>query len=389
MLVGGTVRDHLMGRPIRDWDIEVHGIAERQLEKILRKLGPVNAVGRSFAVYKLGAPGAELDVSLPRRDSNAGPGHRGIRVQGDPHMGPREAARRRDLTINAILLDLDTGALLDPWGGLADLAARRLRAVDSHTFLEDPLRALRVVQFAARLAFDPTDDLLALCREASLHELPPERIQEEWRKLLLGSPRPSVGLRVARDADILARVFPEANAVDAPAVDIAVDRMAERAFDPEGRRYAALLSAWLHRGDSACVDATLDRLWLHSWHGYPVRDRVRDVIAAWTDPCDTDADLRHLAVRAEPDLVLTLRWAVSGDPHALARRDRALALGVLHEPPGRLLLGRHLGVLDVPPGPAMGRLLAHVYTRQLDGAVRTTEEALDAARAWWAAQSKG
>ena len=113
----------------------------------------MDAVGQAFRVYKLsGVEGVEgaVDVALPRRDSKVGPGHRGIAVEGDPSLSVEEAARRRDFTMNAMLFDPATGEILDPWGGRRDLEARLLRAVDARTFGEDPLRALRAVQFAAR-----------------------------------------------------------------------------------------------------------------------------------------------------------------------------------------------------------------------------------------------
>ena len=134
-------------------------------------MGPVNAVGKSFGVFKLNDRSVgEVDVSIPRRDSNAGPGHRGISVEGNPDMTVTEAARRRDLTVNAILYDLQADALVDPFNGQRDLDLRTLRAVDADTFLDDPLRALRVVQFAARLEFEVAPSLLALC-ERSPQEL--------------------------------------------------------------------------------------------------------------------------------------------------------------------------------------------------------------------------
>lgn len=383
LLVGGCVRDHLLHRAMKDWDVEVHGVPEPALATLLRGLGKVSAVGRSFGVYKLVRDDLEIDVSLPRRDSKVGPGHRGIRVEGDPFMGPREAARRRDLTVNAIMLDARTGEILDPWGGLEDLVARRLRAVDEDTFLEDPLRALRVVQFAARLHFAPGPELIALCRRADLHELPAERIQDEWRKLLLGADRPSVGLRIARESTVLQRVFPEAATSDHPEVDDAVDRMAALDLASEGRRYAAMLATWLHRAPPAAVEATLDRLWLHKWHHYPLRERTLDAVACWSaDPGD-DAALRHLSTRTEVEITLLVRWAVLDDPGVLDRLERARALGVHHEAPARLLLGRHLGSVGIPPGPAMGAVLDHVYERQLDGAITTRKEALAEARRWW------
>jgi len=174
-VVGGAVRDSLLGLPIKDLDVEVFSLPAERLEPVLAAHGRVDAVGQAFRVYKLsGVEGVEgaLDVALPRRDSKVGPGHRGISVEGDPSLSIEEAARRRDFTINAMLLDPATGRLLDPWGGQRDLEARLLRAVDARTVGEDPLRALRAVQLAARheLAVDPAT--AALCAAMPLAELP-------------------------------------------------------------------------------------------------------------------------------------------------------------------------------------------------------------------------
>ncbi|MGH9902722.1 MAG: tRNA nucleotidyltransferase, partial [Pyrinomonadaceae bacterium] len=126
LLVGGCVRDALMGRMPKDWDVEVYGIAPGRLRELLDGFGRVNAVGEAFTVYKLGH---DLDVSLPRRERKAGRGHRGFVIEGDPSMSVEEAARRRDFTINAILQDPLAGEIIDPFGGRADLERRTLRAV--------------------------------------------------------------------------------------------------------------------------------------------------------------------------------------------------------------------------------------------------------------------
>lgn len=370
--VGGVVRDHLLGRPLYDWDIEVHRLPERELERILEGLGTVDAVGRAFSVFKLTRRGLTIDVALPRQDSNSGPGHRGIAVRGDPNLGPREACRRRDLTVNAILCDVLTSELVDPFGGAEDLRARRLRAVDADTFLEDPLRALRVVQFAARLHFTVDDSLLALCRRAPVDELPEERVREEWFKLLRAQ-HIAHGLDVARRSDLLDRVFPEA--ADAQ-TDAALDRQSPTDEPEEPRKMALMLLTWLADRDRSAVLATLDRLGLHRWLGYPVRDQLDKAHSALQEPADTDAALRHLAARAEPFLVLQTRAAVDPDgPHA-EHLERATSLGLRYaaEPP--LLLGRDLLAAGLKPGPAIGKTLARAYTAQLDGAVRRREEAL-------------
>src|SRR5438128_3610054 len=150
LIVGGWVRDRLMGRDSPDIDIEVFRLASDRLRQVLESLGRVEAVGESFQVYKVG----DIDVSLPRRDSKAGRGHKGFIVVGDPDMSIEEAARRRDFTVNAISWDPLTGEYFDPFDGRGDLQRRLLRMVDAETFPDDSLRALRAVQFAARLEFD-------------------------------------------------------------------------------------------------------------------------------------------------------------------------------------------------------------------------------------------
>jgi len=144
LVVGGFVRDRLLGRTSKDLDLEVFGIAQDDLLPILARFGRVETVGQSFPVYKLGP----VDVALPRRESKSGRGHKGFVVQGDPWMTVGDAARRRDFTINAILWDPLNDEILDPVGGRADLDARCLRVVDADTFGDDSLRVLRALQFA-------------------------------------------------------------------------------------------------------------------------------------------------------------------------------------------------------------------------------------------------
>lgn len=383
-LVGGGVRDHLMHRPLKDWDLEVYGLPADALERVLGTVAAVNAVGRAFAVFKLRRGRREIDVSLPRRDSKQGPGHKGIQAVGDPTMTPAEAARRRDLTVNALMVDLHTGELLDLYGGVADLEARVLRAVDAETFLEDPLRALRVVQFAARLQFEVSAELIALCRRAELHELPEERLQAEWAKLLLAGVSPAHGLRVARAADILRRVFPELHAVDDPALDVLLDRAVPQrdACPDEAHALALMLLVWLHRLDLDGATRTLDRLKLHRWDGHPMRVPLLAALPELHAPITTDAALRHLSSRAEVELVLRARIALFADPACTPALERAKALGIDREAPPPLLQGRHLGELEVPKGPLMGQLLRAAYLAQLDGDLRTLDEALAYARTW-------
>ena len=210
LVVGGWVRDHLLGTGSKDVDIEVSGLDVERLESVLAGFGRVHAVGRAFGVFRVG--GIDVDFSLPRRDSKHGPGHRGFDVTPDPSLGFAQAARRRDLTVNSIGIDPLTGEVLDPHGGRRDLERRVLRATDPERFPEDPLRGLRVAQLAARLEMAPDEELVALCRALDLGELSGERVFDELAKLLLRAAKPSIGFRFLEDSGQL-RFFPELDAL--------------------------------------------------------------------------------------------------------------------------------------------------------------------------------
>ena len=216
VVVGGWVRDHLLGIRSKDVDVEVFGLDVARLESLLAGFGKVYAVGRAFGVFRVG--GIDVDFSLPRRDSKRGPGHRGFDVAPDPSLDFSAAAQRRDLTVNSIGLDPLTGEVLDPHAGRRDLERGVLRATDPAHFPEDPLRGLRVAQLAARLEMTPDEALVALCRKLDSSELSGERVFDEFRKLLLLAPKPSIGFRVLEDTDQL-RFFPELDALRGVAQD--------------------------------------------------------------------------------------------------------------------------------------------------------------------------
>lgn len=211
LLVGGCVRDMLLGIPAKDLDVEVYGVAPERLEEIVRGLGKVSDVGKSFAVLKLFVDRVAIDVSIPRTDSKIGDGHRGFAVHADPSMTFAEAARRRDFTVNAIMMDPLTGEVIDPYHGVDDLQARKLRVVDAKLFGDDPLRVLRALQFAARFALTPDESTREVMRSMapSLKELPRERVGGEWRKLLLRAERPSIGLELGMELGVFHQLHPE------------------------------------------------------------------------------------------------------------------------------------------------------------------------------------
>ena len=172
IVVGGFVRDALLNIPSKDIDIEVFGVESlEKLEQLLLPYGQVNSVGKSFGVVKLQLPDLEVDFSIPRQEEKTAEGHRGFSVTLNSTLSFEEAAIRRDFTINAMGYDLKAKKLLDPFGGQNDLAAKRLDMVNAKTFVEDPLRLYRAVQFAARFELEATEELHTLAREMIANEM--------------------------------------------------------------------------------------------------------------------------------------------------------------------------------------------------------------------------
>jgi tRNA nucleotidyltransferase (CCA-adding enzyme) len=428
LVVGGWVRDRLMGREqSKDIDVEVFGVPVDTLRTILQSLGRVETVGESFQVFKAG----DVDVSLPRRESKSGRGHRGFEVTGDPSMTAVDAARRRDFRINAILWDPLSGDYLDPFDGRGDIDRRVLRVVDPATFSDDSLRALRAIQFAARFEFALDEEARALCRAMPLDDLPAERIWGEVEKLLL-APTPSIGFALALDLGIVEKLWPELKALDGcpqehewhPEGDVwvhtlqVIDQARMRIDDlPRPQQLTMMLGAVCHDlgkpattkfsdGRIRSLDheeqgvapalSLLDRLNVHSVDGYDVRRQVAGLTAqhlkpgAWYKVRDEVGDGAFRRLAAKVDLELLARLAKSD---CLGREpgtfdctamdwflDRARQLGVEHKPPGPILLGRHLLELGLAPGPRVGEILKAVYEQQMDGSVTTIDQALDAAR---------
>ncbi|HBY05512.1 MAG: Multifunctional CCA protein [candidate division TM6 bacterium GW2011_GWE2_42_60] len=203
-MVGGAVRDFVLGLPLKDVDIEVHDINLDGLRGILQNFGPVEMVGKSFGVLKLfGA--FESDWSVPRAD---GKGRKPL-VEIDPGMGIVQALRRRDLTMNAMAIDLHDWHLIDPYGGEDALNQKRLSCVDPETFIEDPLRFYRVMQFCARFECEPDEILNETCRSMDIRTVSRERIESECEKVFLWSKRPSLGFRWLERLGRLPEIFQE------------------------------------------------------------------------------------------------------------------------------------------------------------------------------------
>ena len=178
-IVGGAVRDRILGYECKDYDIECFGITIDDFETAMGHLG-AQGVGKSFFVYKY----HDLDISLPRTEKKIAKGHRGFEVS--LALEEKEASKRRDFTINALMYDIQNEQILDFWDGLDDLEHKVLRVVDEDTFVEDSLRVLRAMQFAARFGFKVEEKSCRLCQGIFLDDLPKERIFRELEKMFMG-----------------------------------------------------------------------------------------------------------------------------------------------------------------------------------------------------------
>ncbi len=195
LLVGGSVRDALLGETAKDLDFEVFRMTPEALKSLLGRHFELDLVGLSFGVLKIRR--LAIDVSIPRRESKRGLGHKGFEIHSEPTLTVAEAAERRDFTINAMSFDPLTGELIDPFRGRRDLETRTLRHV-SEKFAEDPLRVLRGMQFAARFGLDADAGTIALCRSIEPEGLAAERVFDEWRKLIVAGREISRGLSFLR-----------------------------------------------------------------------------------------------------------------------------------------------------------------------------------------------
>ena len=206
--VGGCVRDSLMGRECTDVDIEVHGVSPETLEDILDGVGGRIEYGKSFGVYSIS--GTHLDIAMPRRESATGRGHKDFKIDVDPYIGVKNAAKRRDFTVNALMQNVLTGEIVDSFGGMKDLEKGILRHVFDDSFPEDPLRVLRAAGFSARFEFEIADETVSLCKKMDVSTLSRERVFAETEKALLLAKKPSIYFENLRKMDKLSFWFPDA-----------------------------------------------------------------------------------------------------------------------------------------------------------------------------------
>jgi tRNA nucleotidyltransferase (CCA-adding enzyme) len=410
-LVGGTVRDVLLGFPAGDLDLEVFGLSAADLRAALEMEFELDLVGQSFGILKV--RGWPIDVGLPRREAKIGLGHKGFEVYSDPDMSLLDAASRRDFTINAIYADPLTGDLEDHFGGREDLGQRILRHT-SPAFSEDPLRVLRGMQMAARFTLTVAAETVNLCRNIEPEGLAGERIYGEWVKLMTLGVRPSLGLTFLKDSGWL-QYFPELAALSGVPQD--------PKWHPEG-------DVWVHT--LHCMDAFARERTGDSWEdlvvgfavlchdlGKPETTTVGDdgkirslgheargveltftFLESMTSPNKLAAEVaplvaehmrppalyrakassvavRRLAARVKriDRLVRVARADIFGRPplpdDVFPAGDwlmaEAEALGLSDRMPEQIVLGRHLIAQGLEPGPGFGKILTRCFEAQIEG----------------------
>jgi len=439
IVVGGSVRDHFLKLPIKDYDIEVYGLDNMEkLEKILSEFGSVNLVGKSFGVLKFVHEKEEYDFSFPRLESKIAKGHRGFEVQTDGKMDFKTAAKRRDFTINAMGYDVEAKAFLDPFDAQEDIKNKILRHIDDDSFVEDPLRVYRAVQFCARFEYALADETNVLCKEmiekGMLEELPKERVYGEWKKLLLKAKKPSLGFELMRELGALQYFLELQDIINVPQDPnwhpegdvwvhtlMSIDAMAQlcrsgcshpddenedkqklkfmfailchdfgkastTAFDEEKGRLRAIgheaagvepTKRFMYRLTSE-HDFIESILPLVEYHLQPSQFYKNGAKSKAIRRLATKVNIEELVIVAKADFLgRTSKEALSGRYKAGEwLLEKAKDLKVQNKPLDNLLQGRDLIALGLKPSPEFARILDEVYELQLEGTICSKDEAL-------------
>lgn len=399
-LVGGWVRDALLGGNCRDYDIEVYDMEQDSLIAILSKFGRTNLVGKAFGVIHLAMKGLSLDFSFPRTESKVGYGHRGFVVHTDAKLSFKEAALRRDFTINAMGMELPDLTLCDPYNGVEDLKAGILRHVGP-AFAEDSLRILRGVQFSSRFRLSLAPETVELCRTLSLDDLSIERLFEEFKKWLLKPGKLSLGLKAFLDIK-LDEYFPEVRPLGSPAGWDALGSLLDdlSAFDgfSDEERMVVMFAALLAGNAVApgCSAGTCEEVVLRFIaritneiklvRGVPLLLKYAFAVKTSVNqsvPCDSEIRRLSVALNGLRLLVPFITCNPLDDEadrrnFAEALKQRATELGVYEKAPMAYLTGKMLMDLGVKPGKQMGELIKKSFELQLDGEI--TDET--SAKSW-------
>lgn len=428
---GGAVRDWLLKREPEDLDVEVFDVSWENLMAVLRGLGKVNEVGKAFGVARLRVGPGEIDFSLPRLESKTDPGHKGFVVRSEKSLDLKQAAARRDFTVNSMAYDWKDGVVWDPFEGKKDLDSRILRHT-SEAFAEDPLRVLRGFQFCSRFHLTATEETIRLCRSIrnAYHELPVERVWMEWEKWATHSSRPSLGLKFLKETGWITH-FPELNdLIDCPqdpewhpegdvfthtghCLDAMVGQEDYLKADKSGRlvlMFATLAHDFGKPSTTVRKEKNGTLRWVSPGHdraGMPLAESflrsigaspkklippVRALVSCHMAAIQirkkpSRAQVRRLARKLHPgsltELFALIRADQAGRPPLSPEPSRGLLElqavageeSLASQAPKPIVLGRHLLKKGLEPGPRFKTILDELFERQLDGEFSSLEEA--------------
>ena len=381
IIVGGFVRDSLLDIKSKDIDIEVYGIASfEKLETLLQEFGSVNSVGKCFGVCKLNFNGLDLDFSLPRKDNKVASGHKGFDVEVDSTLDFKTAASRRDFTINAIGYDVQEKKILDPFNGVNDLNNRILKMVDKEKFSQDPLRVLRAVQFCARFNLTFDSELFTLCEKMVnknlLDELPKTRVFGEIQKLLLKSPKPSIGFKLLKRLNCFKYFKPldSLSNEDLNKVLNAIDKMKEQRIDSLKLQTIISLAVICSKFDSIQTTQFITNI-------SDEKELLKEVLILNKSSLESsynDSQLYRLATKVTIDSFLIYQKVIQSSTHNelfFEIRKRATALGILNKKAIPFLQGRDILALGIQPSKEFSKILSIAYELQMSLEIKSYKEA--------------
>ena len=379
-IVGGCVRDHLLGITSKDIDLEIHNLDPEALVAIIQQFKPFKAVGKSFGVWKL-LPSTpeelEIDVALPQ-----------LNGQPAPFIGTQAACTRRDLTINAMLWNIETQELEDPFHGSIDLENRLLRATYTKHFGTDPLRVFRVAQLAGRLQCDVDPELQTLCQNLAqkpdFGNLAKERVMTELEKGWFKSVHPEVATKWMVDLQALQRYLPTFEALSADQWQHTYDRIkyagSHRHTWLTGHSmgvFWAILTFELSESDRISI---FDHLSIERFHGFPIR-RVFDELHHHVSLLSSQTSSviqNHIGEHIHPIFVYDVADCIllGQSSHVQANRQHSATRGLLENPLPRLITGSDLIALGLN-GATLGTWMQRIRNEQLHERIQSREHALN------------
>ncbi|WP_081757162.1 CCA tRNA nucleotidyltransferase [Aliarcobacter lanthieri] len=357
ILVGGCVRDSFLGKQIKDYDIEIFDLNHIEIiQKCLEKYSSVKLVGKSFGVLTLKIDGYDFDFSLPRYEQKTGCFHQDFEVFTNANLSFKEASKRRDFTINAIGYDYFNNIFLDEFDGIEDLKNKKIKYINDTTFIEDSLRVYRAIQFASRFEFEIDKNTKKLCKKLVINNelkfLPKERVFEELKKLLLKSNRPSIGIKLLKEFNIM----------DFTTNTEIIDNLAEILKDKDFDEFRKLYLFY------SCLTKNLEDKELIKFLNSLTNDKklIKEILLLQKSILTRDEkDIKRLSLKLKVEDLIVLNKAFKND---IAKEAETIAknINILNTPLKALVIGKDLVALGFKPSQIFGDILDFAINLQID-----------------------